>query len=860
MAHTEPPGWRRLHVGPTSPEPLHRSNGQMMRFQTNPHHSPRASPLALAGAGCDPRSPPVTPPAFLHPVVDERITSVVNIPTRGDFAQYTIGLGIRGKTVEYVTTFGPACNSGQIEQGDEILSVDGIDLGTRPSWTVVNSLQGSGALVRVKVRRSVSTDRVFEVDLIRCSRQHAKLYEDVNAKLQFLSSIPVIGAALSYDLTQLITRIKKAEYADELQMRRRLEQLERHVTSLRQNYLQRKADDQARVQDTLTTHLRLAETLEELKACQERLTTTELEMSRLQTKIDDFHLDRSTQATSFAHADRGMAAMPQTELDESRKVVSGRGEDAKLKSESAHANRQSAQTTPQVRHLPLRAAPDFSRPNNDTGVSDKTLRRGLFLPTDGLTSLSPSPTAEGQEIHDISSVGGPIYEYLDDTVQEVVRVHEQGPPEAPDGLFSVQSSMVPASEPLVNVRGGIWVPPPSSSTKRANESNVLNDVHKGLVQVGIPAESARPDMGTSDDPVMPAAREPSGVPCFDPTHVDPIANFMTNVAEAMTAELFLPTTTNTSRASSDHGGDQSAASLIGHVAYDSHVSHVASVNDRYLAIGGIGTVGASQRASSPASGGHADHPGSEQAPDHAKPAEFCRGLDTREQVLSPGASAMMCMMTAGSKISSPKQDRSRSLSRFLSPISLRHSPAHSLGGPRDAAPDHAGNPVLLQPCSEPAAEEEAQRLHVGGTHVSVNTSCTSPEPMTEEEAQWARMDIHACENAAPEDSIVTHRAVCADDVTAPLLHPRPSRPARASMQGLAARRASDSARAAGGGARASVTARPSAWRCDAALQAALRGVGGGYLDEPPRAGTAAEGQACNKAAAGNVMMERIIQL
>ena len=274
MAHTEPPGWRRLHVGPTSPEPLHRSNGQAMCFQTNPHHSPRASPLALAGAGCDPRSPPVTPPAFLHPVVDERITSVVNIPTRGDFAQYTIGLGIRGKTVEYVTTFGPACNSGQIEQGDEILSVDGIDLGTRPSWTVVNSLQGSGALVRVKVRRSVSTDRVFEVDLIRCSRQHAKLYEDVNAKLQFLSSIPVIGAALSYDLTQLITRIKKAEYADELQMRRRLEQLERHVTSLRQNYLQRKADDQARVQDTLTTHLRLAETLEELKACQERLTTT----------------------------------------------------------------------------------------------------------------------------------------------------------------------------------------------------------------------------------------------------------------------------------------------------------------------------------------------------------------------------------------------------------------------------------------------------------------------------------------------------------------------------------------------------------------------------------------------------------
>ncbi|MGB1605291.1 MAG: hypothetical protein ACPIOQ_71835, partial [Promethearchaeia archaeon] len=363
-----------------------------------------------------------------------------------------------------MTTFGPACNSGQIEQGDEILSVDGIDLGTRPSWTVVNSLQGSGALVRVKVRRSVSTDRVFEVDLIRCSRQHAQLYEDVNAKLQFLSSIPVIGAALSYDLTQLITRIKKAEYADELQMRRRLEQLERHVTSLRQNYLQRKADDQARVQDTLTTHLRLAKTLEELKACQERLTTTELEMSRLQTKIDDFHRDRSTQATSFANADRGMAAMPQTELDEFR-VVSGRGEDAKLKSESAHANRQSAQITPQVRHLPLRAAPDFSHANNDTGVSDKTLRRGLFLPTDGLTSLSPSPTAEDQEIHNISPVGRPIYEYLDDTVPDtaIVRVDGQG---TPDGICSVKSTMASAAEPLVNVRGEIWVPPTSSSTKR----------------------------------------------------------------------------------------------------------------------------------------------------------------------------------------------------------------------------------------------------------------------------------------------------------------------------------------------------------------------------------------------------------
>ena len=320
---------------------------------------------------------------------------------------------------------------------------------------------------------------------------------------------------------------------------------------------------------------------------------------------------------------------------------------------------------------------------------------------------------------------------------------------------------------------------------------------------------------------MPAAREPSGVPCFDPTHVDPIANFMTNVAEAMTAELFLPTTTNTSRASSDRGGDQSPASLIGHVAYDSPVSHVASVNDHDLAIGSIGTVGdddVSKQASSPASRGHADHPGSEQALDHAKPAEFRHGIDTREQVLSPAASAMMCMMTAGSKISSPKQDRSRSLSRFLSPISPRHSPAHSLGAPRDAAPDHAGNPVPLQPCSEPAAEEEARRLHVGGTHVSVNTSCTSPELMTEEGARWASMDIHA----APEDSIVTHR----DDKTAPLL-PQPSRPARASMQGLAARRAPDSARAAGGGARASVTARPSAWRCDAALQAALRGVGGG---------------------------------
>ena len=269
---------------------------------------------------------------------------------------------------------------------------------------------------------------------------------------------------------------------------------------------------------------------------------------------------------------------------------------------------------------------------------------------------------------------------------------------------------------------------------------MLNDLHKGLIQVGIPAESARPYMGTPEGRVMPAAIEPSGVPCFDPTHVDPIANFMTNVAEAMTAELFLPTTTNTSRASSDRGGDQSPASLIGHVAYDSPVSHVASVNDHDLAIGSIGTVGdddVSKQASSPASRGHADHPGSEQALDHAKPAEFPQVLDTREQVLSPAASAMMCVMTAGSKISSPKQDRSRSLSRFLSPISPRHSPAHSLGAPRDAAPDHAGNPVPLQPCSEPAAEEEARRLHVGGTHVSVNTSCTSPEPMTEEEAKAA---------------------------------------------------------------------------------------------------------------------------
>ena len=70
--------------------------------------------------------------------------------------------------------------------------------------------------------------------------------------------------------------------------------------------------------------------------------------------------------------------------------------------------------------------------------------------------------------------------------------------------------MASAAEPLVNVRGEIRVPPTSSSTKRANESNVLNDLHKGLVQVGIPAESARPYMGTPEGRVMPAAREPSG--------------------------------------------------------------------------------------------------------------------------------------------------------------------------------------------------------------------------------------------------------------------------------------------------------------------------------------------------------------
>ena len=73
--------------------------------------------------------------------------------TSGEYADTTVGMGIVGVFVEYVTLFGPASNSGKLEEGDQILGVEGESVGVDPARLVrlISAHQGSRPLVRITV-------------------------------------------------------------------------------------------------------------------------------------------------------------------------------------------------------------------------------------------------------------------------------------------------------------------------------------------------------------------------------------------------------------------------------------------------------------------------------------------------------------------------------------------------------------------------------------------------------------------------------------------------------------------------------------------------------------------------------------
>lgn len=77
--------------------------------------------------------------------------------TSGKYADTTVGMGIVGLFVEYVTLFGPAANSRDVDEGDEIVSVEGIDVGNDPDRLVhlISAHHDSRPLVRIKVCLSV---------------------------------------------------------------------------------------------------------------------------------------------------------------------------------------------------------------------------------------------------------------------------------------------------------------------------------------------------------------------------------------------------------------------------------------------------------------------------------------------------------------------------------------------------------------------------------------------------------------------------------------------------------------------------------------------------------------------------------
>jgi hypothetical protein len=77
--------------------------------------------------------------------------------TSGEYADTTVGMGIVGVFVEYVTLFGPASNSGKVQEGDQILSVEGESVGIDPDRLVrlISAHRGAKPLVRITVNYRV---------------------------------------------------------------------------------------------------------------------------------------------------------------------------------------------------------------------------------------------------------------------------------------------------------------------------------------------------------------------------------------------------------------------------------------------------------------------------------------------------------------------------------------------------------------------------------------------------------------------------------------------------------------------------------------------------------------------------------
>eukprot|EP00802_Teleaulax_amphioxeia_P006409 Tamp_06413.p1 GENE.Tamp_06413~~Tamp_06413.p1 ORF type:complete len:666 (-),score=73.29 Tamp_06413:719-2560(-) len=243
--------------------------------------------------------------------------------TSGKYADTTVGMGIVGLFVEYVTLFGPAANSRDVDEGDEIVSVEGIDVGNDPDRLVhlISAHHDSRPLVRIKVR-SQKRGQQLEVDLVRWPRSQLQVYEvptfvmcshkfkvsillnrpaspstsfssslppfpplsvslclslslidpdqDVEAKLEDLAALPNGGRAISDDIKQLLSSVKRFEHTREVKQLQETEQLQSRIKVLEAEVAKRQLQETEQLQSRI-------------KVLEAELAKRQIEMSEIET-------------------------------------------------------------------------------------------------------------------------------------------------------------------------------------------------------------------------------------------------------------------------------------------------------------------------------------------------------------------------------------------------------------------------------------------------------------------------------------------------------------------------------------------------------------------------------------------------
>jgi S1-C subfamily serine protease len=109
------------------------------------------------------------------------------VPRQGQIAKggSTIGVSVYGTQIDYVVPGGPAHLSQKLEKGDEILSVDSVNV---DFGNVVQCLQGNdtiGSRVKLRVRKS-ATGQEVQVDLVRVDKGSMENLVKIFQKLTLL--------------------------------------------------------------------------------------------------------------------------------------------------------------------------------------------------------------------------------------------------------------------------------------------------------------------------------------------------------------------------------------------------------------------------------------------------------------------------------------------------------------------------------------------------------------------------------------------------------------------------------------------------------------------------------------------------